>query len=194
VTLFQRILAEKRSLILPLGLAIVANIGVYAFAVYPLGVRSASAAERARAAAESLKAAQKDYDAAHDLIAGKSRADQELATFYDEVVPADESAARRMTYVPVVAIAAKNNVKFLSRNARPDLKDVKKTGLARLQTRIVFQCDYASFRNFMYELESAPEFMIVDEVTLSQSESGKPLALTIEMSTYYRASASANGT
>jgi hypothetical protein len=99
-----------------------------------------------------------------------------------------------MTYVPVVAIAAKNNVKFLSRNARPDLKDVKKTGLARLQTRIVFQCDYASFRNFMYELESAPEFMIVDEVTLSQSESGKPLALTIEMSTYYRASASANGT
>ena len=188
MTLSNRIVTEKRSLIVPLALAIVVNVGVYAFAVYPLGVRSASAAERARAAADSLRAAEKDFAAARELITGKTRADEELATFYGEVVPASYPAARRLTYSPVVEIASKANVKFLSRSEENDVKDAKKTGLGRLHTRIVFQCDYESFRRFIYELESAPEFMIIDDITLAQPDPAKPLALTLEMSTYYRAS------
>jgi len=187
VTMSKRILAEKRSLIVPLALAILVNIGVYAFAVHPLGVRSATAAERASAAAASLRAAERDYASARDLVEGKSRADKELATFYGEVVPPDEPAARRLTYTPVVEIARKANVKFLARSTEDDMKQAKKTGLGRLHTRISFQCDYESFRKFMYELESAPEFVIIDDVTLAQTDPAKPLALTIEMSTYYRA-------
>src|SRR5205085_10556589 len=100
--------------------------------------------------------------------------------------------ARRMTYTPVVEIARKANVKFLARNSEADLKQAQKTGLGRLHTRISFQCDYESFRTFIYELESAPEFMIIDDIQLAQTDLSKPLALTIEMSTYYRANA--NGT
>ncbi|HEV3140034.1 MAG TPA: hypothetical protein VGY57_05940 [Vicinamibacterales bacterium] len=188
MTLRKRILAEKRPLIVPLVLAILVNVGVYAFAVYPMGVRSASAAERASAAAASLAMAQADLNAARDLISGKTRADQELATFYGEVVPADLAAARRLTYTPVVEIARKANVKFLAQSMEPDLKQAKKNGLGRLHTRIQFQCDYESFRTFIFELESAPAFMIIDEVTLAQTDPAKPLALTLEMSTYYRAS------
>ena len=188
MTIFNRILAEKRALILPLALAIVVNIGVYAFAVYPLGIRSASAAERAAAAAAALAAATKDFAAARDLISGKQRADEELATFYNEVLPADASEARRKTYTPVLEIARKANVTFLSQSQDRDEKEAQKTGLGRLHTRIVFQCSYENFRTFIYELESAPAFMIIDVVTLAQADQGKPLALTIEMSTYYRAS------
>jgi hypothetical protein len=184
----KRILAEKRSLIFGLGAAILVNVGVYAFAVYPMAVRSASASERARAAAESLRLAKKDFDAARDLISGKSRADKELATFYGEVVPPDQPTATRLTYTPVVEIANKANVKFLERHTDPDLKDAKKTHLGRLHTRIVFTCDYESFRKFIYELESAPAFTIIDDVTLAQTDPGKPLTLTVEMSTYFRAS------
>ncbi|HYM23909.1 MAG TPA: GspMb/PilO family protein [Vicinamibacterales bacterium] len=184
----RRVLDEKRSVLVALAAAIVVNIGVYAFAVHPLGVRSASAAERARAAAESVRLAQKDYDAARALITGKSRADQELTTFYHEVVPPDEPTARRITYTPVVEIARKANVKFLSRNTEDDLKEAKKTGLGRLYTRIVFQCDYPSFRTFIYELESASAFMIIDDVVLAQTDPAKPLTLTVVLSTYFRAS------
>jgi hypothetical protein len=137
VTIFKRILAEKRALILPLALAIVVNIGVYAFAVYPLGIRS---------------------------------------------------EALRKTYTPVIEIARKANVTFLSQSQDRDEKEAQKTGLGRLHTRIVFQCSYENFRTFIYELESAPAFMIIDVVTLAQADQGKPLALTIEMSTYYHAS------
>jgi hypothetical protein len=191
-TLTRRVLAEKRMPIVALALAIIVNVGVYAFAVYPLGVRSASAAERAAAAATALRDAERDFASARELIDGKSRADQELATFYGEVVPADESAARRVTYTPVVKIASKANVKFLQRSMDPDLKQARTTGLGRLHTRIVFTCDYESFRTFIYELESAPEFMIIDDIELSQADAAKPLSLKLEMSTYYRASA--NGT
>jgi len=175
-------------MIVGLALAIVANIAVYAFAVYPLGVKSANAAERADAAAMERQAAERDFAAARDLINGKSRADRELATFYGEVLPADEAAARRLTYTPVVRIASKASVKFLARSADTDLKQAKKTGLGRLHTRIQFQCDYESFRTYIYELESAPEFIIIDDVTLAQTDPAKPLALTLEMSTYFRAS------
>ena len=188
MTLWQRILREKRSSIIGLALAIVANIAIYAFAVHPLGVKSANAAERAAAAAEERRSAERDATAARELINGKSRADHELATFYGEVLPADYPSARRLTYTPVVKIASKANIKFLARSEEVDLKQAKKTGLGRLHTKIQFQCDYESFRTFIYDLESAPEFIIIDDVSLAQTDPAKPLALTLEMSTYFRAS------
>ena len=53
----KRILMEKRFLALPLLLGLLANIFVYILVVYPLGVKSAGARERADAAAVALKAA-----------------------------------------------------------------------------------------------------------------------------------------
>ena len=56
MTLLQRILREKRPVIMPLFVALLVNIAVYALVVRPLGVRSATAADRAETAAASLKA------------------------------------------------------------------------------------------------------------------------------------------
>ena len=55
-----------------------------------------------------------------------------------------------------------------------------------------WQGDYESFRQFIYELESAPEFVIIDDVTLAQNDPDKPLTLTLELSTYYRLGANGN--
>jgi hypothetical protein len=52
--------------------------------------------------------------------------------------------------------------------------------------RMVLQCQYESFRDFIFQLESAPEFVIIDDVTLSESNANEPLTLTIELSTYFR--------
>src|SRR5262249_870355 len=98
VTLWRRILAEKRAAIVPLLLGLVANVVAYALWVYPLGVKSAGAQDRAAAAARGMQAAERDYEAARALVAGKSRAEQELSTFYDKVLPADQGSALRLTY------------------------------------------------------------------------------------------------
>jgi hypothetical protein len=48
--------------------------------------------------------------------------------------------------------------------------------------------DYEDIRKFIYELESGPEFLIIDDITLAQAQgdSAKPLSLTVAMSAYYR--------
>ena len=48
--------------------------------------------------------------------------------------------------------------------------------------------EYEDIRRFIYELETAPEFILIEEVVLSQGdESEEALVLTLGVSTYYLA-------
>ncbi|HZP47988.1 MAG TPA: GspMb/PilO family protein [Vicinamibacterales bacterium] len=186
MTLWRRIAAEKRPLIVPLAAALLINIGVYAFVVYPLGVRSAGAATRAENAATSLRAAESDYASARALVAGTTRADQELQTFYGKVLPTDFPSARRLTYTTLPELAKKAGIRIVDRKTDVDPASVKSTRLGRLVIRVALQGEYESFRQFLYNLESAPEFVIVDDVAMEQTEPGKPLSFVVGLSTYYR--------
>jgi hypothetical protein len=64
MSIWSRIFAEKRTLIVALMLGIIGNIAAYALWVYPLGVKSEGAADRATAAARSLQLAERDMAAA----------------------------------------------------------------------------------------------------------------------------------
>jgi hypothetical protein len=191
VTLWKRILREKRAVIIPLALGVVANIAAYALWVYPLSVKSAGAADRASAAAQSLQAAEREYASARALVAGKSRAEEELSTFYDKVLPADMPAARRLTYATLPAIARKANVKFVSRRF-DDEQPKKGARIGVLKEHVQLQGDYENFRQFIYQLENSPAFVIIDEVTIALNDPGKPLAVTVTLSTHYRLGANGN--
>jgi Tfp pilus assembly protein PilO len=119
------------------------------------------------------------------LVTGKSKAEQELSTFYDKVLPADLTAARRMTYAALPALAKKSNVQYQQRRYEPEKSD-KDSRLGRLHIRMVLVGDYEGFRRFIYEFESSPEFVILDDFTMTQNDPTRPLTLTLEMSTYYR--------
>jgi Type II secretion system (T2SS), protein M subtype b len=186
MSLARRILSEKRGAIIPLAVALIANIGVYGLVVYPLGLKSATASNRAAAAATSRQAAERDKASAGALVVGKERAEAELATFYEKVLPSDADAARRMTYTRLPALARKANLKFTERHAENDTQAQKDSQLGRVRTRMVLEGDYQGVRQFLYELETTPEFIIVDDVTLAQAETSKPLSLTVEVSTYFR--------
>jgi Type II secretion system (T2SS), protein M subtype b len=195
MTLLKRIVVEKRSALVPLALALLVNLAVYVFAVHPLETKAATASDRATVAAQSLRAAERELAASRALVSGKSHADQELATFYDKVLPADFAAAQRMTYAWVPALARKTNVRYEARHQEIEAareQSGKTARLGRLKTRVVLQCDYENFRQFVYELETAPEFVIIDDISIAQTEANRPLSLTLELSTYYRLGA--NGT
>ena len=189
MSLWRRVLVEKRSLVAPLAIALLANIAVYAFVVYPLGVKSATAATRAAQATADRHAAEQDYAAARALVSGTTRADQELQTFYGKVLPADFSTARRLTYTTIPDLAKKAGVRVTERRTDVDENSVKKTGLARLVIRVQLQGDYEGFRQFLYNLESAPEFVIIDSITLVDRASNEPQTVTLDLSTYYRSRA-----
>jgi hypothetical protein len=186
MSIVRRIVAEKRGLLVPLAAALLINIAVYALVVYPLGVKSATSVDRATAAAQARQSAERDLASAEALVRGTSKADQELSTFYKKVLPASLDEARRMTYARLPALAKKANMRFLDRRTEPDAELERKSQLGRVRTTMTLEGGYESVRQFLYELETTPEFIIVDDVSLGQLETDKPVKLTLEVSTYYR--------
>jgi len=45
--------------------------------------------------------------------------------------------------------------------------------------------DYDAFRDFLYQLETAPEFVIIDDVTLAEATGTNSQTVTIDLSTYF---------
>jgi hypothetical protein len=183
--LLRRILAEKRAFVIPLAIALVANVLAYVLVVRPLAVKSAGAADRAINAANARIAAEKDMALARGLVSGKSRADEELNAFYRTVLPADETAARRMTYASLPALARKSNVRYQARTTAIEEQTADKR-LGHMTIRMVLDGDYESLRQFIYDLETSHEFVIIDDLTLTESARNESLTLTLDLSTYYR--------
>ena len=183
--LYRRIATERRSVLLPIVLALVANALVYFLIVRPLGVSSEGAADRAVAAAAAVRVAEREEAIARELVTGKARADEELSAFYERVLPADSTAARRMTYASLPALARRTDIQYERR--RNELEEVdNESGLGRLVIRMELQGDYENVRDFIHQLERAPEFVIIEDVVLSERETSAPLSLTITLSTYFR--------
>jgi len=182
--LVQRILREKRAIVGPLVIALAANVFAYLLIVRPLQMKSAGAADRARQSVAALAAAEKELAQARSLVGGKSEADQELTSFYQKVLPADLTTARRLTYASLPELAKKTGVRYDARTASNEDTE-KNTKLGHMKIRMVLEGDYRNIRQFIYELESAPEFVIIDDLTMTQRTAGDPQTLTINMSTYF---------
>ena len=186
MTLLRRILNEKRGVLVPLVLALLVNVGVYMLVVHPLAAKSESSADRATSAAQARQSAERDHAAAEALVRGKSAADQELVTFYGQVLPSNLDEARRRTYARLPALARKANMRLTQRELGRDAEGERSSHLGRFRTAMVLEGSYENIRQFLYELETTPEFIIVDDVSLGQSEPNKPVTLRVELSTYYR--------
>ncbi len=184
--LLRRAIVEKRALVGPLVVALIVNLLAYFVVVRPLAMKSTSAADRAAGAATALQAAEKVNLAARGLITGKAQADEELAAFYQKVLPPDLAAARRITYAGLPALARKAGVRYEGRTTNVETVDKEKQ-LSKMTIRMVLQGEYERLRQFIYELERSPEFVIIDDVSLVEGKGNEPLTLTLNLSTYYRA-------
>lgn len=183
--LWTRIFNEHRAAVWTLGTVLVLDILAYALVLFPLERRAAGAADRAARAAVALRAAEQEEAAARALIGGQARAKEDLAAFYDEVLPQDFVAARTMTYALPPALARKTNLRYEAGTFADD-QTIKDGRVGRLQAKIVLQGDYESLRRFIFDLEMSQEFIIIDSVALAQGESGRALTFNLELSTYYR--------
>jgi Tfp pilus assembly protein PilO len=189
--LMRRVIAENRGIVTTLAVALVANVLAYLLVVRPLEAKSTGAADRAAAAANTLRAAERELAQADALVTGKARADEELDAFYKKVLPADLTAARRMTYASLPALARRTGVRYEARTTSVEAVD-RDRHLERMAIRMVLQGEYDNLRQFIYALESAPEFVIIDDVVLVEGTGDEPLRLTIDLSTYYRVTPNAS--
>jgi len=182
---WRRVLQEKRSLVLPLAVAAVVNVGVYFLVVYPLTARTQSVEARAQAASVNLAHALTEFRAAEATRTGRARADSQLTRFYNEVLPRNQAGARRITYLRLAKLAEQAGLDYDRRDFHP--RQQRDSVLEEMEGSMTLTGDYRDVRRFLHTLETAPEFIVLRDVSLSQGERDAPLTLTLQLSTYYRA-------
>lgn len=191
MSIARRILTEKRSLIWPLALVLVANALVFLLVVYPLSQKVALGQQEADAATQALATARRDHGNARATVTGKGQADAELAKFYQDVLPLDLSGARRITYLPFEHLATETDLRLIRQAFTPH-RPVD--GLAKLTTTATLTGEYRDIRRFLHRLETRPEFIVLEHVDLSQDErdQSRGVTVTVQVATYFRVGGDGN--
>lgn len=185
LVLARRIVSEKRMLVGLVAIGLIADAGLYGLAVYPWTLKVDVADRRANAAAANLEAARRRFESARLAAEDRSRAEMELRAFHQEILPRDLAGARSLTLSRLAALADDHDLSMERRASVPDRGE--DSSLARLQVSMLLRGAYRDIRRFIHAIETAPEFLIIEEIVLSQgdeAEAGEVLGLGL--STYYR--------
>jgi hypothetical protein len=188
MSLWRRIFQERRAVVLPLAIALVANVAILVLAVLPLTRNVANMEEQAVNAALALAQARHLEKSAKDALASRARATTELQKFYAEILPTDNQSAFRIirSWLPQAAQGA--GLRYTGGGA--DLDEIRDSRLTRASVKIGLEGTYANIRRFLYTVETAEEFVIIERVELQQTAdspanaSGKLLVI-LSVATYF---------
>jgi Tfp pilus assembly protein PilO len=191
MTDIRRIVSENRRVVWILAAALIINAALYVLLVYPLSQRVRSEQQQAGEATRQLVAARRAFESARGTVTGKKQADTELATFYRDVLPADLSGARRTMYPRLQQLAAAANLADFRLGFGQD--NVTADKLRKLTATLNLTGDYTNIRRYLHDLETAPEFLVIESVSLTQdAEDEGNLMVTARVSTYYQRGANGN--
>ena len=187
----RRIVAENRRAVLIIAAALLVNAALYVLVVYPLSQRVHTAEQEAGDATRQLVEGRKTFAAARGTVTGKKQADDELQRFYREVLPTDMSAARRVLYPHLDQLARSSNLTTLRYRINPDT--TRSGTLRKLTMTMILSGEYTNVRRFIHDLETAPEFLVLENLSVMQAEEGeRQLNVTAQVATYYRDGANGN--
>jgi Tfp pilus assembly protein PilO len=187
VNLWRRIYVERRPIALPLVVILLANLAVLALVVLPLRRSVSSYQEGAVDAKAKLADAMLEQRRSQNARASKERADQELKKFYANVLPTSYSNAISLADFWLLRIAGESGVTI--KNTQHDTEDVRDSQLERVKGRVTLIGEYANIRRFLYDVETAQEFVIIQKVELAQNTQAQggngSLEVTLDIATYY---------
>jgi Tfp pilus assembly protein PilO len=182
----RRIVSENRRIVYILAAALVINAALYALVVYPLSQRVASGEQEAGESTQALVAARKTFASAQGTVSGKKDADKELQKFYEEILPPDLSGARRILYPRLDQMARKASLTPGAYRFHPE--EGQTGDLRKISMTMNLTGEYGSVRRFIHELETAPEFLVLESVTVTTTADGdRRLNVMAQVATYYRA-------
>jgi Tfp pilus assembly protein PilO len=191
VTDVRRIVAEHRRAVWLIAAGLILNAALLALVVLPLSRKVRGGEQQAQAAATELAAARREHQAARATVTGKAQADSELKKFYQDVLPPDHGGARRILFLSVDQLARKANLSV--ERTTHDVDVDENSGLQKLTMTLNLAGEYTNIRRFIHQLETAPEFRVLESVTLAQAEGGsRGLNVTALVATYHRVGSNGN--
>jgi hypothetical protein len=183
-SLLRRIAAEKRWWLWPLAALLALDLVGYFVVVRPMAEASSGAGVRATEAAGARRSAEQIFAAAELRQNAQRQALTDLEAFHREMLPGSLAEARRMTYANLPALADQSGVSYRRRRSEVAPAD-EDSRLMRLTTVVEFAGNYGNLRDFIHQVELAPEFIVIDDMTITEVNPGEPLGLVLTLSTYY---------
>lgn len=181
-----RVYREKRPLMLPLLVALAANVALLVLAVLPLSRSVGSEEARAGAVAQDRAAAEETLARAEAIVGGKDRADEELRRFYDQVLPADFTGARRIAYLNLQQLARQAGLQ-ISGQVSTEHTPADDGTLTTYRTELTLAGTYRGIRQFIHAVETQPAFLVIESMALAAvPDQNEPLQVTVTLATYYR--------
>ena len=192
MTPIRRVISEKRMAVTAVGLLVLADLLLYGLAVQPAQTGVVAARQRAARATEDHAAREADLHAARGRLERVDRASAQLRKFHAEVLPHDLAGARALTYPQLAALAARHGLSLERRTSDHDRDEDAR--LDRLRTTLQLAGRYGDIRRFVEAIETAPDFLIIDEIALSrrETEANGALVVTLGVSTYFPAAEGAS--
>ena len=182
---WSRVVADHRRWLTPVGLVLAINIVILIAVVMPMRRSVESGTSQAEQSAAALNAAIGDLKDAEATRDGQSQASKDLERFYGQVLPQNIAEARRLTQLKLAQMARSHDVTFQRGATAPE--QLRNSPLERLNVSVSLEGDWEDIRQFIYEIETGPDFMVIDNVALAEGENATaPLSLLLEISTYYR--------
>lgn len=181
-----RIVADHRRVLVPLAALLAINIGVLVLLVLPLRGTVESGGARAKESALALTEARAELAAAEATRDGQAQAIRDLDRFYREVLPADISAAQRLTHSKLSLLARSHDVVFRQSDTTPvELRD---SALGQLTVNYTLSGDWEDVQRFIHAVETLPDFVVISNLGLTEAGDDKGgLQLSLMVATYYRA-------
>ena len=184
---FRRVIQEHRRAVVMISGGLILNLLLYAIVVRPLARSVANIEQSTLAAEQARNAAQAEFGRANGTLTGKDRATKELETFYSKVLAQDLSGARRLTYGRLQRLAQQNRLAYQGSRYAP--LEERGSTLTKLKVQVELTGNYTSMRGFIHAIETAPEFVVIENVSLAESGNENSLRLALDLSTYFRSGA-----
>jgi Tfp pilus assembly protein PilO len=182
--LVRRILQEHKRAVVIIAAGFVLNVLLYVGVVRPWNQSVANIEQRTLAAEQARAAAQTEYNRANGTLTGKNKAATELDTFYSKVLAQDLSGARRLTYGRVQRLAQENRLAYEGSRYEPLAE--RGSTLTKLKVTVELTGNYNNLRSFIYAIETAPQFVVIENISLAEGTNEGSLRLGMDLSTYYR--------
>ena len=188
MSLWHRVYQERRALILPLLIALIANVVVLLVVVWPLQQSVAAAHADALAARAALAAAKRLEMQATQAATRRTHAEEDLQRFYGQILPRDFPSATRMATQWLQQAASDAGLEF--QQSRFDVKEVRESALVRASSTVTLVGRYADLRRFLTAMEAAREFVVLESVQLAQPDDGQQspndsLEIALAVSTFF---------
>lgn len=183
----KRVLLDNRFASFVVAGLLATDIALLLLVVSPWSERVERSSQRTDLGLLNRDRALRDLRRAETTLDGQNMATAELQRFYGEALESDLTSARAMSSRTLTTLASQNDLVMERRTTSLDTEFFG--DLRRLRISLRLEGRYENIRRFLYALETGSDFIVIEEISLTDNSSAESSqVLRLGLATYFYAS------